>query len=182
MAEPREETQEQVTEERPSWADLYTDDSEWDSLEYDDPRLDDFAFEVEKQYGIPAGLLVAVKNAGERTPSKASGRRTVSHKGAAGIMQIMPAMRRAYKHDYNNPFESIDAAGKILRDELKRYRKKGGEPFAEVAGAVAHYNGGRKAGLAAAAGKWDELPDETYNYLARIRNYAEKKAKGNTGG
>ena len=52
------------------WKTLATSPQEWGSLRHNDPRLDAFAHEVEDRYGIPRGMLEAIKNAGERTPSK----------------------------------------------------------------------------------------------------------------
>src|SRR5690606_36059124 len=39
------------------------------ALRYDAPELNDFAAQVEQQYGLPAGLINALKNAGERSNS-----------------------------------------------------------------------------------------------------------------
>ncbi len=97
----------------PTWKELVKNKAEWKKLQYNDPRLDEFALEVENRYGLPKGMVLAIKNAGERTnPGQ------VSPKGAQGIMQFMPATQKLqggmFKHDPNNPFASIDAAGKYL--------------------------------------------------------------------
>jgi hypothetical protein len=65
------------------YADLVKNPKEWSKIKYDDPRLDAFATDVEKRYGLPNGMIVALKNAGERTNIS-----QVSPKGAKGVMQI----------------------------------------------------------------------------------------------
>lgn len=152
------------------WKQLANNPSEWDSLEYDDPRLDAFANEVEKRYGLPVGIIEALKNAGERTPSKASGRPTVSGKGAKGIMQFIDSTREKYPHDVNDPFASIDAAGQYMRDVIKQYN---GNPLA----AIADYNGGPRQGKPVLEGKKPPAK-ETQEYIKRIQEYMESKYGG----
>lgn len=135
---------------------------EWGSLRYDDPRLDAFAEEVEDKYNLPPGVLVALKNAGERTnPGK------VSPKGAQGIMQFMPGTMELqdgkFRHNPDNPFESILAAGRYMQHTLK-YQYQG-----DVARAVADYNGGPRQATALREG--GELAEETASYLTRVRDY-----------
>jgi soluble lytic murein transglycosylase-like protein len=135
---------------------------EWASLQYNDPRLDAFAEEVEDKYNLPPGILVALKNAGERTnPGQ------VSPKGARGIMQFMPATMQLqdgkFEHNPDNPFESILAAGRYMQHTLK-YQYQG-----DVARAVADYNGGPRQANALAEG--GELAGETSSYLMRVRDY-----------
>ena len=143
------------------WRSLYQNREEWGSLQYNDPRLDAFAEEVEDKYGLPPGVLVALKNAGERTnPGK------VSPKGARGIMQFMPATMRLqdgkFEHDPDNPFESIVAAGRYIQHTLK-YQYQG-----DVAKAIADYNGGPRAAEGLSVGR---LNQETTAYLQRVRDY-----------
>jgi len=151
------------------WKDLAKNKKEWSSLKYNDTRLDAFAMEVEKRYELPKGMVLAVKNAGERTdPGK------VSPKGAQGIMQFMPATQKLqggmFKHDVNNPFASIDAAGKYLQYTLKNQYK--GNALA----AVADYNGGPSAGKAVLNG---EAPpaEETQQYVERVKTYLTEHFK-----
>ena len=151
------------------YADLVKNPSEWKSVKYDDPRLDAFAMEVEKRYELPKGMVLAVKNAGERTdPGK------VSPKGAKGIMQFMDNTQKLqggmFKHDVNNPFASIDAAGKYLQFTLNNQYK--GNALA----AVADYNGGPPAGKAVLKG---EAPpaEETQQYVERVKTYLTEKYK-----
>ncbi len=130
-------------------------------VKYNDPRLDAFANAVERRYGLPEGLVEAVKNAGERSQTGQT-----SNKGAKGVMQFIDLTRKAYEHDVNDPLASIDAAGQYFKDLIGRYN----HPMA----AIAAYNGGTAAGKKYLAGQ--ELPSkETTNYINRIRTYMESK-------
>jgi soluble lytic murein transglycosylase-like protein len=131
-------------------------------IKYDDPRLDSFANVVEERYGLPRDLLVAVKNAGERSNTG-----QVSRAKAEGVMQFIPSTRKLYPHDVFDPFASIDAAGQYFRDLMKMSE-------GNVKAAVAHYNGGTKARQAVMGGK--EPPSlETRNYWNRIVTYMDSR-------
>jgi len=119
------------------------------------PELDRHASEVEQALGLPSNLLLAVKNVGERSNND-----QVSPKGAAGVMQFMPATARQYGVDPTNPQQAIEGAGRYLVDLIKQY---GGN----VAAAVAHYNGGSSQGQLVAAGQQPSYP-ETRAYVARV--------------
>lgn len=149
------------------WKTLAKNPQEWDKLQHTDPRLDAFAKEVEKRYGLPMGVVEAIKNAGERTPSKASGRPTESPKGAKGLMQFIDSTREKYPHDVNDPFASIDAAGQYMRDVLKQYN-------GNVMAAIADYNGGPKQGKPVLEGKQPPAK-ETQDYLKRIKTYMTER-------
>lgn len=103
----------------------------------------------EQQYGLPEGTLFKI---GGIESSFTSGR--VSPKGAQGYFQFMPDTAKAYGLRDPNDFEqAADAAGRYMRDNLKRY---GGN----INMALADYNGGPKAAAALAAGKpWNETAD-----------------------
>lgn len=143
------------------YADLVKNPSEWSKVKHDDPRLDAFATDVEKRYGLPSGMIVALKNAGERTNVG-----QVSPKGAKGVMQFMDETRKAYPHDVADPFDSIDAAGRYMSDLVKQYKN----PIA----AIAAYNGGGAAAKAVLAGKQPPA-EETRNYITRIRTYLDER-------
>ena len=130
-------------------------------VKHNDPRLDAFANAVEDRYGLPRGLVEAVKNAGERSNTGQA-----SPKGAKGVMQFIDSTRKAYPHDVNDPLASIDAAGQYFKDLIGKY----GHPMA----AIAAYNGGTAAGKRYLANQ--PLPSaETTNYINRIRGYMESK-------
>lgn len=143
------------------WRDLMKKPEEWGTLQYNDPRLDAFAEEIEDRYDLPPGVLVALKNAGERTNPGLT-----SPKGARGIMQFMPATMELqdgkFRHNPDNPFESILAAGRYMQHTLK-YQYRG-----DVSKAIADYNGGPRAAQGLTTGR---LNEETTNYLIRVRDY-----------
>ena len=151
------------------WKQLVKNKAEWPKLKYNDPRLDAFAEEVEGKYNLPKGILLSVKNAGERTnPGE------VSPKGAQGIMQFMPATQKLqggmFKHNANDPFASIDAAGKYFQFTLKNQYK--GNALA----AVADYNGGPTAGKAVLNGE-PPPAKETQEYIDRVKTFLTEKYK-----
>jgi soluble lytic murein transglycosylase-like protein len=131
-------------------------------VKYNDPRLDAFTSVVEDRYGLPRDLLLAVKNAGERSNTT-----QVSKKGAKGVMQFIDATRKIYPHDWRDPFASIDAAGRYFVDLMKMSK---GDPKA----AIAQYNGGTKSRQAVMRG--EEIPfEETRKYWSRIQGYMEDR-------
>jgi soluble lytic murein transglycosylase-like protein len=133
-------------------------------IKYNDPRLDSFANAVEERYGLPKDLIVAVKNAGERSNTG-----QVSTAGAKGVMQFIDKTRKSYEHDVNDPMASIDAAGRMFKDLLGMYKNN-------AMAAIAHYNGGRANGKAAMDGQPLPSQKETAPYLQRIRDYMEKRS------
>jgi soluble lytic murein transglycosylase-like protein len=79
---------------------------------------------------VPPALLLAVKNAGEK-----SGPTAVSGKGATGVMQFMEGTAKEMGlADRTDPVASIDAGA--------RYLKKLHDAYGSWDAAVAHYNGG----------------------------------------
>jgi soluble lytic murein transglycosylase-like protein len=151
------------------WKTLVKSPQEWGTLKYDDQRLDAFAEEVEKRYELPTGIVVALKNAGERTNPN-----MVSPKGAKGIMQFTDSTRQLrqgeFDHDVNDPFQSIDAAGRYIKELIKENK---GNPMA----AIANYNGGPTAGKAVREGK-EPPAKETQDYIKRIKEYLNKRYGG----
>lgn len=128
-------------------------------LRFDAPELNEYAASVEQQYGLPPGLLNALKNAGERSNSS-----QVSPAGARGVMQFMPENLRKYGvADATDPVQMIDAAGRYLRDTMRQY---GGD----VDAMIADYNGGPRQAREVLAGRQPRAK-ETRDYLARVREY-----------
>jgi len=85
----------------------------------------------------------------------------VSPKGAAGLMQLMPATQAQFQ--VKNPFspkESLEAGSKLLRDLLDRYH-------GDLSLALSAYNAG--AERVDKAGAVPEIP-ETKNYVLGILN------------
>jgi soluble lytic murein transglycosylase-like protein len=85
-------------------------------------------------------------------------------------MQFIDSTRAKYQHDFNDPFESIDAAGRYMADVMKQYK---GNAMA----AIADYNGGPRQGKPVLAGQ-DPPAAETQKYLQRVRQYMEKHYGG----
>lgn len=134
------------------------------SLPHADPRLDAYAVTAAQREGIPPEVLLAIKNAGERSESG-----QVSPKGAKGVMQFMDETWSAYgKGDPRNPVDSIDAGARYMKALIDQYD-------GDVRAAIAHYNGGGKAGKAVRAG---EAPPavETQKYLERTDRYMAEKS------
>lgn len=87
-----------------------------------------------RQHSVPADLLWAMMEAESRFDPNAS-----SHKGAQGLMQLMPATARELQlTDPFDPVQSIDGGARYLRILLTRFR--GREDLA-----VAAYNAGPRA-------------------------------------
>lgn len=154
-----------------------------------DPRMDSYAAFTEAKYGLPPGILVGIKNVGEESHTNYAR----SHRGAVGLMQFMPATAKSYglkvadsldptKDERLDPAKSIDAAGKYIKDNLKR--SKGNIPIA-----LADYNGGppqadilRK--IKSTSGVLDRdiianspLTKETKNYVLRMDSYLNTNAQ-----
>lgn len=129
------------------------------ALKYDDPRLDAYAITAAQREGIPPEALLAIKNVGEK-----SGPTAVSPKGAKGVMQFMDDTWNSYgKGDARDPVASIDAGARFMKDLIKQYD-------GDVRAAIAHYNGGTKAGKAVHAGELAPAL-ETRKYLARTDEF-----------
>jgi soluble lytic murein transglycosylase-like protein len=150
------------------------------TLTWNDPRLSKMAEAVEKKYGLPEGIVRAVKfaeNTGYKDGKLSESSNTSlakSQVGAEGVMQFMPATRKLQKglfeHNPLDPVENIDAAGKYLQYTLKNQYK--GNALA----AIADYNGGPEQAKLVMQGKKPKAP-ETDNYLAKVSMFFEKMQK-----
>lgn len=133
------------------------------ALRYDAPELNEYAATIEQRYGLPGGLINALKNAGEKSNST-----QVSPAGAAGVMQFMPDNLRKYGvTDATDPAQMIDAAGRYLRDTMKQY---GGN----VDAVIADYNGGPRQARRVLNGEPPRAA-ETAAYLDRVRTYMARQ-------
>lgn len=134
------------------------------ALKYDDARLDAYAVTAAQREGIPPEALLAIKNVGERSAPAA-----VSPKGAKGVMQFMDDTWAAYgKGDPRDPTASIDAGARYMKDLIKQYD-------GDVRAAIAHYNGGGKAGKAVHEGKAAPAK-ETRDYLDRTDTFIAERS------
>lgn len=107
-----------------------------------------------RKYGVDAGLIKAViKAESDFNPD------AVSHAGARGLMQLMPATARSLGVvDSFDPEQNVMGGTRFLKDMLQRYN-------GNVDSALAAYNWG--------PGNVDKrpehLPRETREYLARVK-------------
>ncbi|PCD58818.1 lytic transglycosylase domain-containing protein [Burkholderia sp. IDO3] len=129
------------------------------ALPYDSPQLDTYAVQAAQAAGVPPDLMLALKNAGEKSNS-----RQVSPKGAAGVSQMMPENLRKYGvTDPTDPVQALDGMAKYLADTQKQY---GGN----LQAMIADYNGGPKQAAAVLRGERPPA-NETAAYLDRVNDY-----------
>ena len=116
--------------------------------------LDPIISKASQKYGVDAGLIKAVIKAESDFNPQA-----VSHAGARGLMQLMPATARSLGvNDSFDPEQNVMGGTRFLKDLLQRYN-------GNVDAALAAYNWGpgnvdKRA---------DHLPRETRDYLARVK-------------
>jgi soluble lytic murein transglycosylase-like protein len=119
-----------------------------------DPELDRIIYEAGVREGVDPRLLHAV--IWQESKYKPS---AVSHAGAQGLMQLMPAAAKRFKcEDRNDPAQNIAAGTKYLRWLLKRFD-------GNVTLALAGYNAGEGS-----VDKHEGVPpfNETQNYVRII--------------
>lgn len=102
---------------------------------YKDPYWTNLATSVEQKLSLPSGLLVAIKDFGERSNND-----QVSEAGAKTVFQIIPQTRKAVLEKYGvdaylSPENAAEAAGLIIKESLQR--NKG-----DVTQAIGEYIGG----------------------------------------
>ena len=116
--------------------------------------MDNLYASLEEKYGLPTGILSTVRQVESGGNTKA-----VSPKGARGDFQFMPDTAKAYNVDVNDPVSSAHGAARYLADLIKQHDS--------VSAALAHYNGGSKAGEIVAKG--GEAPyKETKEYVEKV--------------
>lgn len=121
-----------------------------------DRSLEAIVNRASRRYGVEASLIKAVIKAESNFNTHA-----VSHAGAQGLMQLMPATARGLGvRDSFDAEENVMAGTRFLKDMLNRY---GGN----VDVALAAYNWG--PGNVDRRG--DSLPRETREYLAKVKRY-----------
>jgi hypothetical protein len=124
---------------------------------YDDPLYQRFAHKYEGQYGLPTGILDAIRLAGER--SNAS---QVSEAGARSVYQITPPTARGIQRNYGfNPLTDADAAthgaAALMAENIARTH----DPIK----AVQQYHGGLNP---------KNYGPRTRAYVDRVRSYLGK--------
>lgn len=133
------------------------------ALRYDDARLDAYTVTAAQREGVPPELMLALKNAGEK-----SGPTAVSPKGAAGVAQLMEANRIKYGvTDAADPIQSIDGMAKYLKDTLKQYD-------GNIQAVIADYNGGPRQANRVMKGMAPQAV-ETIKYLKRVNEHMAER-------
>jgi soluble lytic murein transglycosylase-like protein len=116
--------------------------------------LDPIISRASQKYGVDAGLIRAVIKAESNFNPQA-----VSHAGARGLMQLMPATARSLGvTDSFDPEQNVMGGTRFLKDMLQRYN-------GDVDAALAAYNWGPGN----VDKRPDRLPHETRDYLARVK-------------
>jgi soluble lytic murein transglycosylase len=126
----------------------------------DSNQFDPIISDASKKYGLEAPLIKAVIKAESDFDPNA-----ISHKGARGLMQIMPMNYRLL--NVENPFDphqSIDAGARYLRDMMDRYNGK-------LNLSLAAYNAGPGA-----VDRHGGVPpyQETEEYIERVMRYYQR--------
>ena len=116
--------------------------------------LDPIISRASRKYGVDVGLIKAVIKAESDFNPQA-----VSHAGARGLMQLMPATARSLGvSDSFDPEQNVMGGTRFLKDLLQRYN-------GNVDSALAAYNWGPGN----VDKRPDHLPRETRSYLARVK-------------
>jgi soluble lytic murein transglycosylase-like protein len=116
--------------------------------------LDPIISRASRKYGVDVGLIKAVIKAESDFNPQA-----VSHAGARGLMQLMPATARSLGvSDSFDPEQNVMGGTRFLKDMLQRYN-------GNVDAALAAYNWGPGN----VDKRPDSLPRETRDYLARVK-------------
>ncbi|MBC7962302.1 MAG: transglycosylase SLT domain-containing protein [Steroidobacteraceae bacterium] len=116
--------------------------------------LDSIIAKASRRYGVDVGLIKAVIKAESNFNPQA-----VSHAGARGLMQLMPATARSLGvNDSFDPEQNVMAGTRFLGDMLQRYD-------GNIDSALAAYNWGPGN----VDKRPDRLPRETRDYQARVK-------------
>ena len=130
-----------------------------------DPVVDMYITDSSRRYNIDPLLIYA-----QMHQESAFKKRARSHKGASGLMQLMPATARRFGvTDIYNPRQNIDAGVKYMRWLLKKFN-------GDVVLALAGYN----AGEGAVMKYGNKVPPyrETREYVRRITKRYKSISQG----
>jgi len=130
------------------------------------PSVREMIDRAAERYGLPPEFLHSVAAVESAYQTGA-----VSHKGAIGLMQLMPGTAAELEADPHDPLQNVDAGARHLRDLLLRY--DGG-----VYHALAAYNAGQGA-----VSKYQGIPPyrETQNYVRKVvKRYQTLSEKSRT--
>lgn len=116
--------------------------------------LDPIIAKASRRYGVDVGLIKAVIKAESNFNPQA-----ISHAGARGLMQLMPATARSLGvNDSFDPVQNVMAGTRFLSDMLQRYN-------GDIDSALAAYNWGPGN----VDKRPDRLPRETRDYQAKVK-------------
>lgn len=123
-------------------------------------RYNGIVTETAREFGVPAQLIHSIIRAESDYDPNA-----VSHKGAVGLMQLMPATARQY--GVTNPFDPIQnirGGVRYIKDLMRLYDKRTNL-------VLAAYNAGQEA-----VRKYGGIPPyrETINYIDKIKRTYKK--------
>jgi soluble lytic murein transglycosylase-like protein len=112
--------------------------------------------ELAEEFGLHPALIHSVISAESNYQADA-----ISHKGAIGLMQLMPETAQELQVDPYRPNENVLGGVRYLREMLERYR---GKPD-QLLRALAAYNAGPGA-----VDRYDGLPPyaETQDYVVKV--------------
>jgi soluble lytic murein transglycosylase-like protein len=117
-------------------------------------RFDPLIERIARAHSVDSALVKAVVHA-----ESSFNPRAVSHKGATGLMQLMPATANRYGVDNAlDPEQNVDGGVRYLRDLLRMFRQ-------DTRLAVAAYNAGENAVL-----RYQGVPpyNETRHFVQRV--------------
>lgn len=123
--------------------------------------------EAARAHGLPASIVESIAEVESAMKTNA-----VSHKGAIGVMQLMPGTARQLGVDPHDVAQNIEGGTRYLRELLLRYQN---DPN-QVALALAAYNAGPGA-----VQRYQGIPpyQETQNYVRKVlRRFDSKHAAG----
>lgn len=123
-------------------------------VRYDDPLYAQLARKYEGQYGLPKGILDAIRLAGERSNAN-----QVSEAGARSVYQITPPTARGIQRNYGfdplqGPDEATHGAAALMAENIRRT----GDPIK----AAEQYHGGLDP---------RNYGPRTRAYVSRVRSY-----------
>jgi soluble lytic murein transglycosylase-like protein len=120
-------------------------------------RYDDIIAEAQRRHGVDAPLIKAMVRA-----ESGFNPRAVSHKGALGLMQLMPKnIKRLNVQDPYNPWDNIMGGARYIKEMLVRF--EGQLPLA-----LAAYNAGPQI-----VEQYRGIPpyNETQNYVRKVMRF-----------
>ena len=163
-------------------------ESFFNTMRYDDPRLNKAAVHLNNQYGLPTGLLNAIKNAGERSNNNQRPDFKKTGSTAQGVMQITNTTMKgitkygSLNHNRLNAVENMEAAAKLLSHEYQRLQSAipAWSKANPLLATIIQYNvGSGAADKYIKSGRLDNigLQSHQFAYLRRVLEYMRDHQK-----